>query len=132
MRLRNMVTLLIGVFLISFPMHSAKADDYLERCISQSSGTSSDHYRCATDLWQREDTALNQTWQRVYGSMSQGHAKSALLNEQRAWNAYKDSACEFYAEEFGSIGWSVSRPMCKAEKIKERIRDLEEYESYMK
>ncbi|MCH2497369.1 MAG: DUF1311 domain-containing protein [Erythrobacter sp.] len=128
-RLFTLASLSVSSLLLGLSATSAKADSYLDKCIAAGSGSSSHHYKCATEFMAREDKALNQTWRRVYGSLDDGIAKTALLEEQRAWIKYKDASCELYEDsaQFGSIGWSVSRPMCKIKVIQQRIRELEGY-----
>ncbi|WP_419957065.1 lysozyme inhibitor LprI family protein [Qipengyuania vulgaris] len=84
-RLFTLASLSVSSLLLGLSATSAKADSYLDKCIAAGSGSSSHHYKCATEFMAREDKALNQTWRRVYGSLDDGIAKTALLEEQRAW-----------------------------------------------
>ncbi|KAA3506309.1 lysozyme inhibitor LprI family protein, partial [Agrobacterium rosae] len=56
-------------------------------------------------------------------------AKEHLLIEQRLWNAYKDSSCNFYNSDFGREGQVIHFPACRASVIERRIKDLENFSS---
>ena len=55
--------------------------------------------------------------------------KASLLAEQRLWISYKMASCKFYntSEEFGSIGWSIQLPHCRAKVISDRVNQLNDY-----
>ncbi|MAF74419.1 MAG: hypothetical protein CL820_08410 [Croceicoccus sp.] len=108
--------------------NSASADEYFERCVAQGS-TSTDFAQCGAAWVEREEAALTQAWRRAYGSLSTQKAKSSLLAEQRLWISYKMASCKFYntSEEFGSIGWSIQLPHCRAKVISDRVNQLNDY-----
>ena len=108
--------------------NTASADEYYDRCVAQGQ-TSADYAECGNRWVEREEAALTQAWRRVYNGLSTQSARSSLLAEQRLWIAYKDAACQFFnaSEEFGSIGWAISLPQCRAEVIRSRVNQLNDY-----
>lgn len=108
--------------------NSASADEYYDRCVGAES-TSTNFAKCGGEWVEREEAALLQAWRRAYGGLTSQSAKSSLLAEQRLWIAYKDGSCQFFntTEEFGSIGWSISMPQCRAQVIRERVNQLNDY-----
>lgn len=119
----------IGIALTALLYSNAvSADEYYDRCVAQGR-TSTDFAECGNVWVEREEVALTQAWRRVYGGLSSQSAKSSLLAEQRLWIAYKDASCRFFntSEEFGSIGWSISLPQCRARVIHERVNQLNDY-----
>lgn len=120
----------IAVGILTFS-NAASADEYHARCVARGS-TSTDFAKCGNELVEREEAALTQTWRRVYGGLTSHAAKTRLLAEQRKWIAYKDSACLLFttAEEFGSMGWSIELPSCRARVIRERVNQLNDYRTH--
>jgi uncharacterized protein YecT (DUF1311 family) len=50
------------------------------------------------------------------------------VDEQRAWNAYKEKACLFWASgEYGTMGSVLSYPPCFARVIELRTGELRAY-----
>ena len=110
----------------------ARADPAYDRCIEQSDGSNPAWGACGGAWITREDARLNATWRRVY-PMLEGDAAKALLQEQRAWIAYKDASCAFYATgDYGREGQVLHYPMCRAQVIAARTRDLEEVAAFLK
>jgi uncharacterized protein YecT (DUF1311 family) len=82
---------------------------------------------CGGEWVAREDARLNAAWKRLYAA-SGSATKKDLLEEQRAWNAFKDKACQFYANgDFGREGQVLHFPSCRAELIARRIATLDSY-----
>lgn len=129
--MRNFVVtfgLAIGATLIA---SAAMADEYHDQCVARGR-TSVDFSECGSSWVGREESRLMQAWKRTYGALSLPSAKARLLAEQRKWIAYKDSSCALYgaAEEFGSIGWSIALPNCRARVIRDRTDQLNEYRTF--
>ncbi|HEY9235064.1 MULTISPECIES: lysozyme inhibitor LprI family protein [Phenylobacterium] len=100
------------------------ADPAYDACIGASNDNAS-WSRCGADLIKREDDRLNATWKKVYG-LTSGRTRTDLLAEQRAWISFKDKACRFYANgDQGREGQVLSYPMCQAQVIGDRTRQLE-------
>lgn len=105
----------------------ARADDAYNRCIDDSDGTNTAWAACGSDYVARADKALNTTWKRVYG-LTEGQTKADLLAAQRAWIAFKETACAFYANgDWGREGEVLGYPACVARIIEARTADLEAY-----
>ena len=110
----------------------AQADPAYDRCIGQSDNTNQAWGACGSAWITREDARLNATWRRVY-PMLEGDAAKALLEEQRAWITYKDASCALYATgDYGREGQVLHYPMCRAQVIAARIRDLEGLAVFLK
>lgn len=84
-------------------------------------------------VWRR--LAETRRWQakhsleKVYGQ-ADGQTKTDLLAEQRLWNSYKESSCNFYANgDWGREGQVLSYPSCRASVIEARTKQLQEYSS---
>lgn len=119
-------TLLAAAFLAASP-HSALADDAYDKCIEESDGSNASWGQCGSAYIQRADDALNATWKKVYPE-TEGQTKADLLAEQRAWVAFREVACAFYANgDYGREGQVLSYPVCVASIIEQRTETLESY-----
>lgn len=106
---------------------SALADDTYGQCIKNSDGTNSAWAQCSGDWIEREDAKLNKVWKEVYGQ-TDGQTKTDLLAEQRLWNTYKESSCNFYANgDWGREGQVLHYGACRASIIAARTRTLQDY-----
>lgn len=115
-----------GITLAAGPA-PARADDVYDRCIDASDGTNAAWAACGSDYVARADKALNATWKRVYGA-TEGQTKADLLAAQRAWIAFKETACAFYANgDWGREGEVLGYPACVTRIIEARTTDLEAY-----
>ncbi len=120
-------TLLAAIIFVS--AGPALADKIYEKCINQSDGSNSAWSQCGGDWLKRADGKLNTAWKKVYGQ-ADGQTKTDLLAEQRLWNSYKESSCNFYANgDWGREGQVLSYPSCRASVIEARTKQLQEYSS---
>lgn len=102
----------------------AQADAIYDKCVDAASDNAS-WAECGNALIQREDAKLNATWKRVYAQAS-GQTKADLLTEQRAWIAFREASCKFYANgDFGREGQVLSYPPCVAGVIANRTSQLD-------
>ena len=116
----------VGLALATVPA-PARADALYDRCIDESDGTNAAWAACGSDYVARADKALNTTWKRVYG-LTEGQTKADLLAAQRAWIAFKETACAFYANgDWGREGEVLGYPACVARILEARTSDLEFY-----
>ncbi|MGY6246113.1 lysozyme inhibitor LprI family protein [Bosea thiooxidans] len=107
----------------------AAADEAYKRCIDGSDGTNSAWGACGGEWVAREDAKLNAAWKRLYEA-SGAETKKDLLDEQRAWNAFKEKSCRFYGNgDFGREGQVLQFPACRAEVIAQRTEALKRYEA---
>lgn len=110
----------------------ALADDAYDRCMDASDGSNPAWAACGDELVRREDARLNATWKRVFAETGD-QTKKDLLAEQRAWNAFKERSCKFYANgEWGREGSVVHFMLCRAAVIAARTKDLEDYGTFFK
>lgn len=104
----------------------ASADEQYDSCVEKGQ-TSLDYRECGNAWIERADADLNAAWRELRAGSSEDTARS-LLDEQRAWNAFKEKSCLFWASgEYGSIGTSLSYPSCRAEIIEQRTAQLRAY-----
>ncbi len=119
--------LLACAFLL--PASLARADKLYDACIDTSNGSNAAWAQCGGDWIKRADAAMNAAWKKLYGGAEE-KTKADLLAEQRLWNAYKEKACDFYANgDWGREGQVLSYPACRASVIEARTKQLQDYES---
>jgi uncharacterized protein YecT (DUF1311 family) len=120
----SLVVLMLAAGLAAPP---ARADAENDRCIDESDGSNAAWGACGSEYVARADKVLNATWKRVYGA-AEGRTKQDLLTAQRAWIAFKETACEFYANgDWGREGEVLQFPACLAAVIETRTAELEGY-----
>lgn len=124
MRLLLACATVVSSVLLTSPV---RADPEYDKCISDSDGTNAAWSQCGWEWLARADKALNEAWHALRGVLT-GETWERLLEEQRAWNQYKEKACLFWASgEFGRDGQVVSFPLCRASVIEARTRELKDY-----
>ncbi len=124
-----MKKLLVAMLLI-FPFSQASADDLYDKCMDEADGTNPGFGKCGGEWVARADEKLNSAWKELISHFKDREdAKEHLLIEQRLWNAYKDSSCNFYDSDFGREGQVIHFPACRASVIERRIKDLENFSS---
>lgn len=102
----------------------ARADDVYDSCIEEAE-TNADFSACGSALLERREAELNRVWKEVVQDLDPG-VKKALLDEQRAWIAYKDKSCLTWTTGyFGREGQVIHFYVCRADVIDARIDDLE-------
>jgi Uncharacterized protein conserved in bacteria len=122
--MRPITRLAAAVLLWGLAAGSGLADPTYDSCVNAAS-SNADWSRCGGEFVQREDDKLNTVWKRVY-ALTDGQSKTDLLAEQRAWVAFKDKACQLYANgDYGREGQVLSYPSCLADVIADRTRQLE-------
>lgn len=120
-----------GALLLLFLCVPASADAVYDKCVNASDGTNQAFSACGADWMKREDDKLNAAWKRVFPQL-EGDAKAALLAEQRAWNAFKEASCKFYATgDFGREGEAVQFPICRAGMVAARAAVLDGYGKFL-
>lgn len=106
---------------------SANADDKYDKCMSGAM-TNRDFGEFGGAFIDREDAKLNATWKKLYGGAVPEQTKKDLLAEQRLWIAFRESACQFYANgDWGREGQVIGAPACIARVIARRTKELEGY-----
>jgi uncharacterized protein YecT (DUF1311 family) len=98
----------------------ARAEDGYDRCMEKAV-TSQAFSACGTQLVQRREAELNRIW-KVINAPLDAATRSALLAEQRLWNAYKDRSCLYWSGgAHGREGQTVHFYTCRAGVIDQRI-----------
>ena len=116
------LALVLGV--LSVP--ALAADDEYRRCIDKSDGTNVAWSECGYAMLKRADDRLNAAWKTAIAAMPGEASRKALLDEQRAWIAYKEKSCTLYAgDDFGREGQVLSYPGCRADVIDARTKFLQ-------
>jgi uncharacterized protein YecT (DUF1311 family) len=84
-----------------------------------------DFSACGSALLDRRDAELNRVWKEAIKELDPA-VKTALLDEQRAWIAYKDKSCLTWTTGFyGREGQVIHFYACRAAVIDTRITALE-------
>ena len=121
MRLALLVAAAFALLIHSAPVH---ADSEYQRCVDAAGATNAAWSECGARWIERADAELNATWKDLRPIL-EGDAAQAMLHEQRAWNAFKEKSCLFWASgEFGREGQVINYPACRAEVIEARVKYL--------
>ena len=80
---------------------------------------------CITEAFEREDQRLNDNYQQLRSQLSDPR-KEQLLTAQRAWIAYKEANCDFYADPEGGTLARISANSCVLTETSHRADELEE------
>ncbi|WEX76194.1 lysozyme inhibitor LprI family protein [Sinorhizobium numidicum] len=126
-------SVMLAIFLASVAamMVPAFSDDLYDKCIAKVSDNAS-FAQCGSQWVKREDDKLNATWKTVFAETS-GQTRTDMLAEQRLWNAYKESACAFYANgDWGREGQVLDFLACRAGVIAARTKNLDDYGAFFK
>lgn len=106
--------------LAAMPAH---ADPLYDGCAAKAE-TNPDYAACGAAMIDRLEASLNATWKSVYPGF-EAEAKSALLDEQRLWIAFKEKSCGTYSiGAFGREGQVIGFFACRARVLTERIEAL--------
>ena len=103
---------------------AAATDNLYAKC-SEKAKSNVDYNACGDALLKRADDSLNAAWKVALAAMPGDDSRKALLDEQRAWNAYKEKSCMIYAtSDFGREGQVINYPTCRADVIEARTNYL--------
>lgn len=95
------------------------------RCVDRAK-TNPQFSACGGALLERREAVLNRVWKSTYATLDAA-AKKALLDEQRAWIAFKDKSCApFTTGYFGREGQVIHYYSCRAGVIDARITYLKD------
>jgi uncharacterized protein YecT (DUF1311 family) len=108
------------------PALAADAPAAFEACMDAARSTPA-YAECTTNEIARQDRLLNDVWRRVSEQLKSFSAPSfnLLLIEQRKWVQWKDSACQYYQEGFGSEGRAIQYPLCFIKILRDRVAYLQ-------
>jgi len=112
------------VWAAAFPEHSEQEKLYIQ-CMSTAL-TNEDYGECGNAYLDHLDVELNILWQAAYKDREAGRVKTALLNDQRKWIAFKDSSCRFWRAgfAFGTMGRDIEFIGCRSKVIEDRNKFL--------
>ena len=111
--------------LLAFATSALAVDAEYKKCVDKSDGTNVAYSDCGYAMLKRDDDRLNAAWKDALAAMPSDESKKSLLEEQRAWNAYKEKSCLIYTgDDFGREGQVLNYPTCRAEVIESRTRYL--------
>ena len=131
MRLLLAAALAAAALAIAALASPALADEKYDACVDKGM-TDADYRECGSAWLQRADDDLNAAWKELRKLASEETAKW-LLEEQRAWNTYKEASCMFWGSgEYGTMGTVLSFPPCRAEIIEARTAQLREYHEFLR
>jgi uncharacterized protein YecT (DUF1311 family) len=107
-----------GLLFAALAAPPAWADALYDKCAN----TEGPKDACPREWHIRADHKLNEVWKSLYKN-AEGKAKSDLLAEQRAWNAYKEKSCNFlHNAEWGQVGEVRHYHFCRIKVIEDRIQ----------
>ncbi len=102
----------------------AMADPVYDACTDKAV-SNVDYSDCGSAWIGREDVRLNRAWKILYPGLP-ALSKKDLLDEQRAWIAYKDKSCLWRANgDWGREGQVIFYPTCRAKVIADRADYLD-------
>lgn len=84
---------------------------------------------CAAASFKKADAELNKLYKMQIDRLEDEDAKQRLRDAQRAWIAFRDTACLYEAgppDESGSI-WALEHFSCLNYHTRKRIEDMKEY-----
>lgn len=110
--------------LASAVVYGEEAQQSYDDC-QQSAVTTTDIVACITEAFEREDQRLNDNYQQLRSQLSDPR-KEQLLTAQRAWIAYKEANCDFYADPEGGTLARISANSCVLTETTHRADELEE------
>ena len=120
--------ILTAILLSATPVSSAETA--WRACIDRT-GTNLEWSRCSGVFVQEADAALNAKWAQLM-AVAEGKTKADLVAEERAWVAYRETACRFYRNgDWGREGEVLHGPGCVAAAIEQRTQVLSGYLAFL-
>ncbi|EKV29236.1 hypothetical protein C882_0543 [Caenispirillum salinarum AK4] len=117
---------------LAVPAGAVAQDDGLTEkygaCMDASGGVTINMKECIWAEHERQDARLNAAYKHVMGLLSDDR-KAALRTAQRAWIAYRDANCGFFADPMGGTLAGVLASDCMMSETAERARELEDIAS---
>lgn len=122
--LSNQGTLLVLWLLLSLNISSINAQKPKKTDPCANPQTQTEMTRCAADAYKAADVVLNQVYQKLVAKLDD-EEKAQLKEAQTAWLKYRDTNCEFVADQYKG---GTMRPMiyagCLADVTKNRTSEL--------
>lgn len=118
----RLVLVLASVALAAFAV-PAHADPGYDACV-EAATTNVAFAACGNAMLERREAELNAEWKAAYAGLD-APTKKALLDEQRAWVAFKDRSCRFWTTgAFGREGQVIHFHVCRELVLEQRINYL--------
>lgn len=108
------------------------ADEAYDKCLNDPNGNNGIWSECGAILLKQEEARMAEAWKKAFALATLDSEKKLLLAEQRAWIAFKDKSCNLHLEDHGTQGIAVDFPMCRAEVLVARRKQLEGIAVYLK
>jgi len=100
-----------------------RADPGYDQCVDAAT-SNADFSACGAAMLDRREAELNQVWKQAVADLD-APTKAALLDEQRAWIAFKDKSCGFWSTgAFGREGQVIHFYVCRELVLEQRINFL--------
>jgi uncharacterized protein YecT (DUF1311 family) len=118
---------LISAALLCLSASAANADRAFEQCVDGSDQSDKAAIACGSAWVTREEAQLNATWSRALAIVGGSKTKqgTSLLQEQRAWIAFKDKSClHYYTPGLSGLEYRNGR-ICRARVAADRTAQLE-------
>ena len=115
--------LLSATLLISGIAYGEESPQSHAECMENAASTA-DMVTCITEEFEREDQRLNDNYQQLRSQLSSDRQEQ-LLTAQRAWIAFKEANCDFYADPEGGSLARVEANSCVLSETTDRADELE-------
>lgn len=95
-------------------------------CELRVGGTNTEWGECTAKEVRSQENRLNRAWKKLLPLLDE-KSRTDMIAEERAWAAFKDKSCVFYANgEWGREGEVVHFGYCRAAVVSKRADDLED------
>ncbi|CAN0598257.1 unnamed protein product [Ectocarpus sp. 12 AP-2014] len=115
--------LLSATLLVSGIAYGEESPQSHAGCMENAVSTA-DMVTCITEEFEREDQRLNDNYQQLRSQLSSDRQEQ-LLTAQRAWIAFKEANCDFYADPEGGSLARVEANACVLSETTDRADELE-------
>lgn len=106
------------------PAVAATATDAeLSACMDKAGGVTMDMVGCLSTAYEQQDKRLNAEYEALRERI-EANRHTALRDAQRAWIAYRDANCAFYADPDGGTLARVSANQCMVDMTAARADEL--------
>ncbi len=125
-----MISLLLSA---SVALSASAADAEMEQCLDAVSSASDRALgHCAEQRTRRADEWLNEKWNELMRMVGRDSPMGqSLITEERAWIAYKETACAYLlTEPTGTMERYLLYPSCQQSVIEARVAQIESIIEY--
>jgi uncharacterized protein YecT (DUF1311 family) len=128
-----MLSLLLGAALASSAAPPTPLHARWRACVDTKTNNM-DYGICGGAYVKAADAELNVAWKALSAAVAgEPQTKAALLSEQRAWLAYRNTACAFYSiqHDWGREGEVLDAPECVGGVLERRTAELKTYLAFV-